>query len=121
MPRDPRAYLSDISDSCDAITEAVHGLDQAEYVRTRLVRSSVEREFIIIGEAIAALARVAPEIFDTIRKARRIIDFRNQLTHEYPTVDDAIVWAIIQHDVPELSDQCTTLLHQFSSGDGPSK
>ena len=62
---------------------------------SRLVRSSVEREFIIIGEAVAALSHASPPIFDAISNARRIIDFRNQLTHEYPTVDDALVWAIV--------------------------
>ncbi len=91
MPRDQRAYLADIIESCDAISVAVQSLDLAGYERNRLVRSSVEREFIIIGEAIAALARLAPTTFDAITRARRIVDFRNQLTHEYPTVDDALV------------------------------
>jgi uncharacterized protein with HEPN domain len=114
MPRDARAYLSDIIDSCNAITAAVQGLDLAGYEANRLVRSSVEREFIIIGEAIAALARVAPEVFDAITRARRIIDFRNQLTHEYPTVDDAIVWAIIEHDVTMLCRECTSFIKRVT-------
>ena len=49
MPRDIRAYLSDIVDACRAIEAAVSGLDFAGYAASRLVRSSVEREFIIIG------------------------------------------------------------------------
>jgi uncharacterized protein with HEPN domain len=52
MPRDALAYLSDVIESCDAITVALLGLDLGEYKRNRLVRSSVEREFIIIGEAV---------------------------------------------------------------------
>ena len=59
MPRDARAYLADIIETCDAITVAIHGLDLVRYESNRLVRSSVEREFIISGEAIAALARMA--------------------------------------------------------------
>ena len=70
----------------------------------------MEREFIIIGEAIAALSRVAPLIFEAITNARRIVDFRNQLTHEYPTVDDALVWAIVEKDVPLLRRKCSVLL-----------
>ena len=58
MPRDARAYLADIIESCDAITAGVRGLDLAGYQANRLVRSSVEREFIIIGEAAAV--RLAP-------------------------------------------------------------
>jgi len=110
MPRDRRAYLDDIVAACDAITVAVAGLELTDYEANRLVRSSVEREFIIIGEAMAALARVAPSAFDSIPRARRIVDFRNQLTHEYPTVDNALVWAIIQHDVPLLREQSMVLI-----------
>lgn len=110
MPRDARAYLSDMIEACDAITLAVRGLDLAAYQANRLVRSSVEREFIIIGEAAAALARVAPELFESITKARRIVDFRNQLTHEYPSVDDAVVWAIVERDVPQLRHECAALI-----------
>ena len=110
MPRDERAYLADVIKSCTAIEAAVTGLDVASYSASRLVRSSVEREFIIIGEAIAALSRVAPAMFGAIVHARRIIDFRNQLTHQYPTVDDALVWAIVEKDVPLLKDTCLRLL-----------
>ena len=110
MPRDERAYLSDILESCDAIVAAVQGMDLGAYQSNRLVRSSVEREFIIIGEAVAALARVAPGTFAAITRARRIVDFRNQLTHEYPTVDDALVWAIIETDVPVLRRECARLM-----------
>lgn len=110
MPRDQRAYLADIVDSCEAIGIAVQGLNLVAYENNRLVRSSVEREFIIIGEAMTALSRVAPAIFESITHARRIVDFRNQLTHEYPAVDDALVWAIVQKDVPVLKRECSALL-----------
>ena len=55
MPRDSRAYLSDIIESCDAIGNAIADMNLSLYQGNRLVRSSVEREFIIIGEARAAL------------------------------------------------------------------
>jgi len=117
MPRDARAYLADIIESCDAITVAVRGLDLDEYENNRLVRSSVEREFIIIGEAAAALGRIAPEVFVAITRARRIVDFRNQLTHAYPTVDDAVVWAIVEHDVPVLRSECAALIQRVAPND----
>ena len=113
MPRDARAYLSDVVEACDAITNAVRGLDLQNYEGNRLVRSSVEREFIIIGEALAVLNRTSQEIFGSITRARRIVDFRNQLTHQYPNVDDAIVWAIIKRDVPVLRSECGFHLSQM--------
>ncbi|MFN8547586.1 MAG: HepT-like ribonuclease domain-containing protein [Candidatus Eisenbacteria bacterium] len=117
MPRDARAYLADILDACEAIDAAVRDLELGAYQHNRLVRSSVERELITIGEATAALARVAPDLFDAITRARRIVDFRNQLTHEYPTVDDALVWAIVQRDVPLLRRECAVLLQQLADAD----
>lgn len=117
MPRDQRAYLADIIEACNAISNAVIDLDLSAYQNNRLVRSSVEREFIIIGEALAALARVVPDTFERITRARRIVDFRNQLTHEYPTVDDALVWAIVETDIPVLLRECTELIKRVTSED----
>ena len=117
MPRDARAYLSDVIEACDAITNAVRGLDLRSYEGNRLVRSSVEREFITIGEALGALNRISIEAFDSITNARRIVDFRNQLTHQYPSVDDAIVWAIIERDVPVLRSECAARVHPLRQSD----
>lgn len=91
MQRDARAYLADIIDACDAIIVALQGMDLDSYRENRLVRSAVEREFIIIGEATTILARRSPELFSRITEGRRIVDFRNQLTHEYPNVNDTVV------------------------------
>ena len=115
MPLDQRAYLADIVESCDAIQNATRNLDLQSYQANRLVRSSVEREFIIIGEAVAALGRIAPVVFSAITRARRIIDFRNLLTHAYRAVDDALVWAIVETDVPVLRRQCAELIERRSS------
>ena len=78
MPLDQRAYLADIIESCDAIQIATRSLNLQGYQENRLARSSVEREFIIVGEAVAALGRIAPEVFSAITRARRIVDFRNR-------------------------------------------
>jgi uncharacterized protein with HEPN domain len=69
MPRDERAYVTDIIESCDAIALAVSGLKLEDYETNRLIRSFVEREFIIIGEAMAALYRIAPTTFGSITRA----------------------------------------------------
>jgi uncharacterized protein with HEPN domain len=118
MPHDALAYLSDIVDARDAIFVALTGVDLEAYQRSRLVRSSVEREFIIIGEAISALSRVAPDAFASITHARRIVDFRNQLTHAYAAVDDALVWAIADRDARVLRDQCAALMRRMEAEGG---
>ncbi len=113
MPRDARAYLADIIESCEAVEKAIAGLDLASYRSSRLVRSAVEREFIIVGEAMSALSRVAPQLFAAITHAQRIVDFRNLLTHEYANVDDTIVWATAERDAPVLRRECEAFMGQL--------
>jgi uncharacterized protein with HEPN domain len=116
MKRDARAYLADILESCDAIEAAIAGLSLDDYLDSRLVRSSVEREFTIIGEAVLALSHKSPAVFDSITGARRIIDFRNRLTHEYPTVDDELVWALAKQDMLVLRRECAGLIAELDAG-----
>ena len=110
MRRDERAYLNDIIEACAAIEQALTGRDLPAYRASRLVRSAVEREFIIVGEAMAALSRLLPQLFGQITHALRIVDFRNQLAHQYSDVDDTIVWLLARHDVPVLHVECAALL-----------
>ena len=114
MQRDTRAYLSDIIEACEAVEQALAGMDLASYGRSRLVRSAVEREFIIVGEAMVALSQLSPDLFARITHARRIIDFRNQLAHQYSEVDDTIVWLIARHDAPVLYADCAALLKELA-------
>ena len=117
MQREPRAYLADILESCDAIDAAVSGMQIDDYLDNRLVRSSVEREFIIIGEAVLTLSHKAPDVFASITSARRIVDFRNRLTHEYTTVDDELVWGLVKVDLQVLRGECVALAAGLDSAD----
>jgi uncharacterized protein with HEPN domain len=82
MKRDPRAFLLDVQEAVEAIQDAVSGLTVEQYEQNRLIRSAVEREFIIIGEALINLSRRDRDLFACIEEARQIISFRNKLTHE---------------------------------------
>jgi uncharacterized protein with HEPN domain len=117
MPRSTAAYLADVVDACDAITEVLAGVDLATYSKRRPVRSAVEREFTIIGEAIAALTRRNPRLAAGISHARLIVGFRNRLVHEYPQIDDEAVYSIAQRDVPTLREECSALLGQVADAD----
>jgi uncharacterized protein with HEPN domain len=110
MQRDAVAFLQDVVDACDAIVSVLSGVEFDEYHATRLLRSAVEREFTIIGEAVAVLSRLDPPLFARLTHGRRIVDFRNQLTHAYLHVDDRIVWLIARDDVPVLRAECEALL-----------
>jgi uncharacterized protein with HEPN domain len=117
MPRNPAAYLADITEACDAIEAVLVGVDLTAYRGSRSTRSSVEREFIIIGEAVGVLGRIAPELFDEISHARMVVGFRNILTHGYAAVDDETVFGVATKDILVLKDECMTLLQRVEETD----
>ena len=52
MTNEARKRLLDLVNACEAIAEFVAGKDFATYEADRLLRSAVERQFEIIGEAL---------------------------------------------------------------------
>ena len=110
MKRDPRAFLSDVIEAGHAIQMAIDGISLDDYCNSRLIRSSVEREFTIIGEALSQLSRRDLDLFAQIDQAPQIISFRNKLTHEYVAINDQLVWGVIQGSLPALLAQCIQLL-----------
>ena len=116
MQREPRAFVEDIVISCDEIAADVEGVDVESYVANRMIRSAVEREFIIIGEAINYLADLAPDLFVRITQGRTIVDFRNQLAHGYMTMNDRLVWGYAVREAPKLREECARLLVEMDAG-----
>jgi len=117
MPRNLLAYLADVIDACEAIERYMAGVDLAAYRADDLTRSAVERQLITIGEAVGSLLRLEPDLADQISHARRIVDFRNQLAHDYAAVNDAVVWAITADEVPVLRGECEAILSARGGSD----
>jgi uncharacterized protein with HEPN domain len=99
-----------------AIQQAVAGLSFDDYCNSRLIRSSVERECIIVGEALTQLSQRDQELFSQIERAAQIISFRNKLTHEYSKINNQLVWGVIHTNLPGLLDQCAQLLSDLEGG-----
>jgi len=115
MRRDPRAYLWDVSDASSRIAEFVDGLDFAAFSTNALVRSAVERQFEIVGEALSQLAKLDPILASRVPEHRRIIAFRNVLIHGYAALDYWIVWRVIEEDLPALRTAVNALLATLGS------
>lgn len=110
MRRDPRAYLWDVRESADAIAGFVEDASLEEYRNNAMMRSAVERQLEIIGEALNQLSRVAPELADRIPELREAIGLRNVLIHGYAVIDDAMVWQTVQRDIPRLREHTVDVL-----------
>jgi uncharacterized protein with HEPN domain len=121
MMRDIAAYLCDIIDACDSIASILTGISIEAYVMRREKRSAVEREFIVIGEAVSMLAKFWPDKFKRLSDGRKAIGFRNILTHNYASVDHETVYETALHDVPKLRRECVEILGESEDvvADGP--
>ena len=67
-----------------------------------MLRWAVERQFMIVGEALSVLRRTDPILASRIPDLTRIIGFRNVLVHGYTGVDDTLVWGVIERELPPL-------------------
>lgn len=94
--------------AADRILECTRGLSFAQYEQDWRVRSIVERQFSIIGEALNRALRADPAMSFT--GMRRIIDFRNILIRGYDAVDHAVVWGIVQRHLPLLRTEASEML-----------
>src|SRR5436190_6950816 len=102
------AVLHDIEEAGTAILELSAQHTYEEYETQRWLRSSIEREFIIIGEAINAAFDLDSDL--PITRVPQIVGFRNILVHRYRSVESDQVWAFIQRDLPRLLAEVRALL-----------
>jgi len=105
------AYLFDIKQSIDSIFEYLGDKrDFNYYLSNKLLRRGIERELEIIGEAAKRILNIDNTI--AIENARKIVDFRNWISHGYDKIDDTIVWGIINRQLPLLKNQVENLLNE---------
>ncbi len=81
-------------DAPSLVVEFVADKSWADYEADPLLRSAVERQFEILGEALSQLARHAPDLAAGVPDLPRIVAFRNLLIHGYAAVDDRLVWKV---------------------------
>lgn len=110
MPRDPRAYLWDARQAASLVVSFLDGRRWEDYEADLLLRSAVERQFQILGEALNLLRRADEGLAEQIRDLPRIVAFRNVLIHGYAAIDDRLVWEVATERVPALVAQLDDLL-----------
>ena len=97
--RPDEELLGDIIEAAAAIEMAIAGFDLDDFVRVRLVRSSVMFEFIVIGEASAKLSDDLRNRYSDLPWSD-IIGFRNVIVHGYFGLDWARAWRTATTDLP---------------------
>jgi uncharacterized protein with HEPN domain len=101
MARELHHFLHDISFAMTAIEKAVDGKALTEYQSDILLKLASERAIEIISEA----SRRIPEDIQNLRPEipwAKIRGIGNFLRHEYYGLSDAILWGVIQDELPKL-------------------
>ncbi len=112
MRLETRKYLYDMQRAAALLREFTGGKTLADYESDAMLRSAVERQFEIIGEAMTLLARSDEPTADRITHYQRIIAFRNVLIHGYIDVHDRLVWDVLETHLPTLAQEVEALLEE---------
>jgi uncharacterized protein with HEPN domain len=112
MELEAKKYLHDILEAAKLLTEFTSGKTFQDYVRDAMLRSAVERNFEIAGEALAQLAKRDESLASRISEYRRIIAFRNILIHGYADVDNRLVWDIVETKLSIFLEEVCALLEK---------
>jgi uncharacterized protein with HEPN domain len=108
MTEKSKKYLSDVLMAIYLIREfTIDITDFNIYDKDRKTQSAVERQLVIIGEALNKLRQIESEII--IENDKQIIGFRNRLVHAYDSIDNSIVWAIINRHLENLKTEIENL------------
>ncbi len=107
-----KKLLYDLDQAISLITEFTLGKTFLDYAGDAMLRSAVERQFEIIGEALNRLKQVDEALLSQLSDYQRIISFRNVLAHGYDVISNRIVWDIIQNRLPILRQELQEIKRQ---------
>lgn len=107
-----RSYLRDALENAAIIIDSVTDKSLRDYEANIRLRHQVEREFIIVGEAIDRLDKLEPQLAARISDFRGYVGLRNVLNHGYPDVDHPTMWRTIKVELPILVRELTELLSE---------
>ena len=107
-----RKHLFDVAEACALIDRFTAGKTFEDYEDDPLLRSGVERQFEIVGEALSRLFQLSPDLLPRVTDARRIVAFRNRLIHGYASVSNEVVWGVVEGNLAVLRREIQALLDE---------
>jgi uncharacterized protein with HEPN domain len=110
MRLEARKHLFDMRQAAELIARFTESRTFDDYAADPMLRSAVERQLEILGEALGRLKRSDPEIAGKISDYRRIIAFRNVLIHGYDAILDEVVWGLVETQIPAVRQTLSELL-----------
>ena len=101
MSRNLKLYLNDIEISINKIQKYTQGMDKETLLKNDLTFDAVVHNLQIIGEATK---NIPPDIKVKYPQVpwRNIVGLRNIIAHTYFSLDEDILWDIVQNELEDL-------------------
>ena len=109
MTKSPLIYLRHINDCIRRINEYTKGINENEFLQSKLIQDAVIRNFQVIGEATKKLDQDFRSKYPEI-EWKRIAGMRDKLIHDYIGVDLWALWAVVENIIPDLDKQIDSIL-----------
>jgi uncharacterized protein with HEPN domain len=107
-----RPYLLHALDAIDAVLEYTQDGRDA-FFADRKTQDAVIRNIEVLGQAVKSLSAETRAHDDSI-PWRQIAGMRDKLIHEYFGVDLALVWDVVERELPSLRPKMVALLQNLS-------
>lgn len=107
--RDLSLYISDILRAIDLIGEFVIGMDFDTFFADEKTKSAVVMQLHIMGEAAKHVPEELRQNYPDV-PWKQLAGMRDRLSHGYFEVDYAIVWQVVESNLPELRPTIQSIL-----------
>jgi uncharacterized protein with HEPN domain len=114
MPSRLPKHLHDALGATRAALGFVEGVDAQAYARSLLLRSAVERQLEILGEACRRALDAEPALRERLPEAGLAIALRNRIIHGYDRLENAVIFDTVVKDLPELARRLEAELARFA-------
>ena len=102
--------LVDALMAADSVSEFLKEKTEEDFKNDLLLRSAVERQLITVGEALNLASNEKKDLELDIPELCKVIWFRHRLVHGYDLIDDEVIWALAQSNLPVLTQRLRKLL-----------
>ena len=113
------ALLWDVLTAVQRIQGFVAAKTWDHYAADVLLRSAVERQFEVAGEAMSVLRKLDPATAERVPNARKMVGMRNVLIHGYAQVNNETVWQAATTDLGEVVAVVRDLLNEAGPPEAP--
>lgn len=110
MAPDAAALIWDALAAAERVSRYTAGKNLCDYEADDMLRSAVERQLEIVGEALNKFHKIEPNIAVTIPELRQAISLRNILIHGYGAVNNRLVWDVVSVHLHVLSSRLSSIV-----------